>query len=175
MKKLIDKLVIAAVFIGLFEVAIGLATLPQIYSASAATTPNSFITPQTPNRGGVRFNQGTDGPLTYKTLYTAGANGSRCYTVLASNNDSVTHALVLTVYNAGTQYLNIEITTSATAGNVSGTPPNNLIGAFSGGLPVDQNGNPFIQLISGDTLQMEYGTALTSATFIAGYAYCVDY
>lgn len=45
--------------------------------AHAATTPNSIITVQTPNRGIVQFLQGTDTAGTYKTIYTAGANGSK--------------------------------------------------------------------------------------------------
>ena len=38
--------------------------------ADAAVTPNSDVTPQTPNNGKVQFLQGTDSAGTYKTLYT---------------------------------------------------------------------------------------------------------
>src|ERR1700727_2044141 len=56
--------------------------------AHAATTPNSVVTAQTPNRGVVQFLQGTDSAGTYKTLYTAGANGSKCNAMWSTNNDA---------------------------------------------------------------------------------------
>jgi hypothetical protein len=143
--------------------------------AFAATTPNSFVTPQAPNRGGVRFVQGIDAPLTFKTLYTAGANGSRCYAVLSTNNDSATHPLVLAIFNSGNPFILAQVTTAALAGQTAGVPPTNLIAAFAGALPVDQNGNSFIQLISGDTLQLEYATSLTASTNITGIAFCSDF
>jgi hypothetical protein len=157
------------------KIALILALLLTPISAFAATTPNSFVTPQTPNRGIVRFLQGTDAPFTFKVLYTAGANGSRCYAMMSSNNDSVTHPLVVAVFNGGVIYNSIQLTSVAVAGNSAGVPPQNLMAAFSGALPVDQNGNPFIQLISGDTLQMEYGTALTTSDYINAIAFCSDY
>ena len=73
--------------------------------AFAATTPNSFVTPQTPNRGIVRFLQGTDAPLAWKTIYTAGANGSRCYAAWSANSDTTSvHALVMAIWNGGIPY-----------------------------------------------------------------------
>ena len=47
----------------------------------------SVITPQVVNRAIVQFLQGTDVAGTYKTLYTAGANGSRCVALQSTNTD----------------------------------------------------------------------------------------
>jgi hypothetical protein len=54
-------------------------------SVRAAVTANSVITPHVVNRAIVQFLQGTDVAGTYKTLYTAGANGSRCVALLSGD------------------------------------------------------------------------------------------
>jgi hypothetical protein len=146
-------------------------------AAEAATTPNSIVTPQTPSRGVVQFLQGTDTAGTYKTLYTAGANGSRCYGMVMNNNDaSTTHLVTVQIVNAAVKYGGTALNTVLSAGFVNGTPPQPLMSSSVWpGLPVDQYGNPYVQLVSGDTIQATFGTALTTSDLIDIYASCSDF
>lgn len=146
-------------------------------SASAALSPNSYITAQTPTRGVVQFLQGTDTAGTYKTLYTAGTNGSVCNGMWANNNDaSATHLITVQIVNSSVKYGGIAITSVVSAGFVNATPAQNLMSASVWpGLPVDIYGNPYIQLASGDTIQATFATALTSADVLNIVASCADY
>jgi len=145
--------------------------------AHAAVTANSFVTPQTPNRGIMQFLQGTDVAGTYKIIYTAGANGSRCYGLITTNNDpSATHLLTIQINNGVIKYGGAALTTVSSAGFANGTPAQNLLSSSVWpGLPLDQYGNPYIQLINGDTLQATYATALTSGDVINIVASCSDF
>jgi hypothetical protein len=148
----------------------------DITVASAATTPNSFVSPQTPNRGILQFTSSSSAG-TYATLYTAGANGSRCYAAWINNNDpSATHLVTLQVVNSTTKYGGTALTTVESAGFTSGNPPQNLLtSAVWPGLPVDAYGNPYIQLISGDTLQATFATSITSSDVVNLFAVCSDF
>jgi hypothetical protein len=157
-------------------------------TAEAAVTSNNPITPQVINRGIVQFLQGTDVAGTYKTLYTAGANGSRCVAIMTTNNDgSATHLLTFQVVNSAVKYGGAAITTISSAGFANGAPAQLItkIPAYSPwipttGLPLwplpeDSDGNGYLQMISGDTLQVTFATNLTAATLINVYASCVDF
>lgn len=143
-------------------------------SAFASVTANSVITAQTPNNGKQNFVQGTDSPGTFKTIYTAGANGSRCNALVASNNDaSATHVVTIEVVNGANSYpLGTFVTTSPTSGQYNTVA---ALGTVLFGLPVDVNGNAYIQLVSGDTLKATYATALTSTDQIDMFASCSDF
>lgn len=158
--------------IGLF-----LAVLCFAVPALAAGTPNSIITAQTPNRGIVQFLQGTDSAGTYKTVYTAGTNGSKLIGLFTTNNDaSTTHLLTCQIVNGGVKYGGIAITSVSSAGFVSGTGAQNMLSsAIWPGLPVDSDGNPFLYLVSGDTVQCTYATALTSTDLINVIAVAADF
>lgn len=132
--------------------------------AQAATTPNSIVTPQTPNRGVVQFLQGTDTAGTYKTLYTAGANGSRCYGMVMNNNDvTTTHLVTVQIINSAVKYGGTALTTVLNAGFANATPPQPMsTPSVWPGLSLDQYNNPYIQLVSGDTVQATFATALTT-------------
>lgn len=146
-------------------------------SALAATTPNSFVTPQTPTRGVVRFLQGTDPAGTAKTIYTAGANGSRCYGLFMSNSDgSATHTVSSLLTNSTFTVFGASVTTTVGAGTSPTNPPQPFMTpAIWPGLPVDEYGNPYIQLASGDTLQAQFATALTAGTQITMQVTCSDF
>jgi hypothetical protein len=158
-------------------IAAAVACLVWMGVAHAATTANSFITPQTPSRGIVQFLQGTDSAGTYKTIYTAGSNGSRCFALLATNNDGTAqHLLTVQIVNGGVKYGGVALTTTLSAGFATATPPQNMMSASVWpGLPVDQYGNPYLQLNSGDTLQATFATALTSSDLINIVATCSDF
>jgi hypothetical protein len=147
----------------------------------AATTPNSIITAQTPNTGIVSFVQGTDSAGTYKLLYSAGANGSRCNGVWETNNDgSATHLVTLQVATSTTPGTGLSggmaITTASNDGFANAVPAKNLISAANWpGLPIDQYGNPYVQLKSGQALQATFATALTASDQINLMASCQDF
>ncbi len=146
-------------------------------AAMAAVTANSVVTAQTPTRGIVQFLQGTDVAGTYKTLYTAGANGSRCNAIWMTNNDAAaTHLVTVQIVNATVKYGGASLTSVSSAGFASGAPPQSLIasGVWTG-LPLDSDGNPYIQLVSGDTLQATFATALTASDLLNIVASCSDY
>lgn len=154
-----------------------LALLLLCSPAFAATTPNSIVTPQTVNRGIVQFLQGTDSAGTYKTLYTSGANGSRCYAMWMNNNDgSATHLVTVQIVNGGVKYGGTALTTVSSAGFANGTPAQSLMTpSVWPGLPLDPNGNPYIQLISGDTIQATFATTLTASDLINIVVICADF
>lgn len=154
--------------------------IPLLFLASAAfaaVTANSVVTAQTPNRGVVQFLQGTDSAGTYKTLYTAGTNGSKVSAIWMSNNDaSATHLVTCQIVNTTVKYGGVALTTVVSAGFVSGTAPQNLLTpAIWAGLPIDGNGNPYLTMISGDTLQCTFATAITASDVININAITSDY
>jgi hypothetical protein len=146
-------------------------------SAMAAVTPNSIVTAQTPSRGIVQFLQPTDSAGTYKTLYTAGTNGSKCFGMWTTNNDpSATHLLTVQVVNGGVKFGGTALTTVSSAGFVNGTGAQVLMSpAVWPGLPLDSDGNPFLALASGDTIQATFATALTATDLINLFVTCVDF
>lgn len=150
----------------------------SICQSMAAVTPNSVVTTQTPNRGLVQF---TTTPGTYKTLYTAGANGSKCWGMFMTNSDpTTTHLVTIQVFNGGTAYGGTAVTTVLSAGFATGVAPQAITGVGPTGvnnwpgLPLDSDGNPYIALISGDTIQATYASAFTSGV-INLYVTCADY
>lgn len=143
----------------------------------AAVTPNSFVAPQTPNRGIVQFLQGTDVAGTYKTLYTSSANGSRCYSMFLTSTDPSPHLVTIQLVNSAVKYGGVALTTGSTSpGFLSAAPAlTPMSQANWPGLPLDANGNNYIQMISGDTLQATYATNLQNNTVINLVATCADF
>lgn len=158
-----------------------LSFLLYVFGASVAMagTPNSIITPQTLGNGYVSFVQGTDPAGTAKTILTAGASGARCYAGISGNTNSVTHGVIILHKSAaGQTYVGTSFTTVANAGGMSGTPvlPQSFINSVVWpGLPVDQNGNMFVQLNPGDSLQALYVTALSASSHLDIVTYCSNF
>jgi hypothetical protein len=148
--------------------------------ALAAVTPNSVVTMQAINRGQVQFLQGTDAAGTYKTIYTAGANGSRCVGLEVNNNDGTAiHLVTIQRVNGAVKFGGVALNTVLSAGFINGVPSQLIIKVPSSNpglwfLPDDSDGNSYIQMITGDSLQATYATALTTATVINILTYCGD-
>lgn len=158
------------------KITILLAIILIPIAAYAAVTPNSFVTPQGPTVALGIFLQGTDVAGTYKTMYTAGANGSRCYSISVSNNDSsATHLVLFRFAQGATQYGGASFTTALSAGFSNLNPPQDGIQAFGGTLPKDAYGNQYIQLAFGQVLQATFFTALTAGTAIWVQMACADF
>jgi hypothetical protein len=136
-------------------------------------TPNSFVTTQTPFGAGVQF-LSTDAQNAYKTLYAAGANGSRVDGLLAVSNDPGAHNVTYRVYSGASLLLTVTVNAPATAGDLNPSQP--LLGAaITPGLPVDQYGNQYLFLPPGATLQVAYNGALTGGDGLYIWAQGADY
>lgn len=133
-----------------------------------AVTANSLVTPQTPKITPQNFVQGTDAAGTYKTLYTAGSNGSKIVAINVTTDDgSASHVLTLALTRSATDYTIGAYTLPVNSGSDGSTAgvnmmtggPNTLINA----LPTDNDGQRYLFLESGDTLRMTFATALTAS------------
>lgn len=133
-----------------------------------AVTPNSAVTPQTPKITPQNFVQGTDSAGTFKTIYTAGANGSKITAIgVATDDGSATHVLSLVLTRSATNYVLGAYTLPINSGTDGATPAVNML---TGGpaslipwLPVDNDGQSYLHLESGDTLRLTFATALTAS------------
>lgn len=62
------------------------------------------------------------------------------------------------------KYGGVAVNVPTNSGFTNGTPPINLLSQANWpGLPLDSDGNPYLYLVSGDTLQCTYATALTTS------------
>lgn len=141
-----------------------------------AVTANNVVTPQTPNRGLVRFVGTTDATATLKTLYTAGTNGSDITGLWGVNAGATAHNVTLAIVNSSTTYqLNVVNLGTQAGNNGTAVPVSFLAPANWPGLPQDSNGNPLLRLVSGDTLGAEYATAQASTETISLFCVAADY
>jgi hypothetical protein len=100
-----------------------------------------------------------------QTLYTAGANGSKIMGMWASGLNSSIGNIQVSITNSAVQYNMWVVAIPITSGQAAVTPASvNLMNAVDAvGLPVDNDGNPFFHMISGDTL-----TVNAVATLVGG-------
>ena len=146
-------------------------------SLALAVTPNSIVTMQEPKVGVAQFVQGTDNAGTYKTLFTAGASGSKCNGLWSTNDDgTATHVVTIQLTRGGLRYGGVAFTTTLSQGFSPAAPALNVLNpTLWPGLPLDSDGNPYIQLQTGDSLQATYATALTAGTRISLVISCGDF
>jgi hypothetical protein len=131
-----------------------------------ATTPNSAITVQTPKVGLVQIANADASNL--KTVVTAGANGSKVSSLVVSSSDTSSRDVQWGRSRSTVFYPIATVTIPATAGQVAGTAPIDLFSpANAPGLPVDNDGQPYIFLESGDTLDIKALTTVTTAKAIS--------
>src|SRR5258708_28036057 len=130
------------------------------------------VFPQTPKITTQSFIQGTDATgKPGKTIFTAGANGSKITSIMVNTTDNTaTHLLVLYLTRGGVNYTLIYYTLPINVGGDGATAGVDLLaggpnGLFAG-LPVDNDGQRYLFLESGDTVTLTYRTALTSTKAI---------
>lgn len=136
--------------------------------------------PQAINNTVTSFIQGTDAAGTFKTIFTAGSNGSKVVAVLVNTTDgTATHVLTLQVKRSSTGYPLINYTLPINSGGDGSTAS---VDMFAGGpaglllgLPVDNDGQKYLLLKSGDTLELTFATALTSGKNIYVHVIGADF
>ena len=127
-------------------------------------SPNHLATmPYQPNVGSVAVTAAET--TTLQTVYTAGANGSKIIGIIITSNDTSNRDIeVNRVTSTPTTYQLYTVPVPLTAGTAAGVAAvNGMDPTYAKGLPVDNDGNPFIYLAIGDTLQVNAVATLTAA------------
>ncbi len=101
-----------------------------------------------------------------KTVYTAGASGSKVAALIAVSTDTSARDVQVSITN-GSSFPLGTVSVPAGAGNSSSVTSVNLLDPTRlVGLSYDSDGNPFIFLISGDTLTVSALSTVTSGKTI---------
>jgi len=113
---------------------------------------------------------------TLKTLYTAGASGSRVENIIISSTDTSLRDLVFYVNVSGTDYQLCTVSCPINSGNTNAIFPLNLFQnvAFQG-LNFDPNGNRYLYLASGAVLKVKSATSVTATKVIQFFVQGGDY
>jgi len=141
-----------------------------------AVTPNSIVTPQTPNRGVLQMSTASTAGQFY-TLYTgettAGA-ASKVFGMFATNSNTLAATVSVAIVNGGVRYQAAAVTLAASAGFAVGVAPVNVMSAVNWpGLPLDNDGNPYFVAINGDTVQASIASTVSLGAGLVVNLYCV--
>jgi hypothetical protein len=153
------------------------SALALLFSASpdwAAVTANSIITTQTPKayKAQITSTAGT----TAVSLVAPGANGTKVISVVCSNTDTSGYNVTFSVLRSSTSYVLGTVAIAASAGNLAGTPPVNILNATNlPGIPLDSDSNPYLFLEPTDTLQMANGSTITAGKVISCHTVAADF
>lgn len=113
---------------------------------------------------------------TLKTLYTAGANGSRIDNINVASTDTAARDLGFYVTVAGTDYLLFTLACPLNSGNTNAINP---LAVFAHvvfqGFNFDPNGNRYINLATGAVLKVKALTTVTAAKAIQFFVQGGDY
>lgn len=102
-----------------------------------------------------------------KTVYTAGASGSKITSLMASSTDTAARDVAISITNGGTSYVIGVVAVPIGAGTSSGVNSVNMLNLSNmPGLPVDSDGQPYLLLVFGDTLTLSALTSVTAAKTI---------
>lgn len=86
---------------------------------------------------------------------SAGANGTKVVAMMATSSDTVSHVVQIYLLRSATAYLLGATTIAALSGTSSAAPTVNMLDpTIVCGLPVDNDGQHYFFLKSGDTLQV---------------------
>jgi hypothetical protein len=101
-----------------------------------------------------------------KTVLVAGAAATKVASLLASSTDTSARVLTVSILRSAVNYVLGAMTVPITAGTDGVTATTNLLSLIPG-LPVDNDGQPYVFLAVGDTLQVSSGTTVTAAKAIS--------
>ena len=102
---------------------------------------------------------------TAKTVVTAGASASKVVSLTATSDDT-SRIVKIAIVRSAVVYTIGTTTIAATAGTDGVTNSANLLTSIPG-LPLDNDGQPYIQVQSGDTLTAAVTVAVTAAKTIS--------
>ncbi len=104
------------------------------------------------------------------TAFTAGSNGAKVVAVLANSNDTVARIVTLSLTRSATAYTIGSYSVPAVSGTDGVTAGVDLLNGGPAtlipGLPVDNDGQKYIFMESGDTLTVAATTTITSGKTI---------
>lgn len=111
-----------------------------------------------------------------KTLLTAGASGTKVTGINIASSDTSARIVSIYITRGGTDYNLITVSIPAGAGNDS----TGALAAIEGfllmaGLPVDNDGQKYLLLKSGDTLRANSATTVTAARKIDFVVIAADF
>lgn len=121
---------------------------------------------------------------TAKTLFTPGSAGSKIVAITAFSSDSAARDLRINLNRSATNYPLTTVAIPINAGNTNAIPPvavlqttqsGGTIAAPSGALPIDQDGQVYFFLQTGDLLTCAPLVAVTAATQITVHAWGCDF
>lgn len=159
----------------LFACAALIGLIDLISPASSQTVFNSYAAPTQVNPKAVSLTGTPGSPV---TLYTGGARGSKCWGGMLNHNDQgTTHLVTFSRTLSGTAVSYASYTTAiGLAGNVLSTPVNIMQTPIIPAIfPVDQYGNMYFILKSGDLWQVNWATAVTGGDSIGITVECADF
>lgn len=119
-----------------------------VFVQSPMTTPMSFVN--------------ADG-TSKKTLYTAGSNGSKVVRINATTTDTSNNTVQLWLTRSSTSYLIGTAVVTTLAGTNGTQATQDLIPSSLITLPTDNDGQRYLFVQSGDTLQASVTVAVTAA------------
>jgi hypothetical protein len=135
-------------------------------------TSNSLILPQKV-RGGYGTLNPADG-TNLITIMAAGANGTKVVGFACTSYDSVLRTLRFYVQHPGGNFCLGAGDITPYSGLQNGTPHLNAMRQMAG-LPLDNDGQPYILLEAGDNLQFLSTAAVSAGGFIQSYAWGADF
>lgn len=110
---------------------------------------------------------------TAKTLVTAGTNGTKVTGIIATSDDT-SRIVKLAIVRSAVVYVIGTTTIAANAGNDGTTASTNMLTSIPG-LPVDNDGQPYLFMSSGDTLTAAVTVTVTAAKTISLTAVVGDF
>jgi hypothetical protein len=110
------------------------------------------------------------------TVITAGGSGSKVVSLTVSSTDTTNRDIQVSVVRGGITYVLTTTTVPLTSGFAAGIAPVDLLALFPiGSLPVDNDGESYLFLESGDTLVVNSLTTVTAAKVISAVAVYGDF
>jgi len=96
-------------------------------------------------------------------VIVSSTNGTKIESIIATSNDTIDHALTISMNIGGVNYLMANVNIPANSGSIVGTPPVNVLGnvAFSG-LPSDPAGNRYIYVANNGSITVSSNSAISS-------------
>jgi len=133
-----------------------------------ALTQNKIVTVQTPKCTPARIIDSDSTNLV--TLFTAGADGSKIQAIMATTDETVARTLKLWLTRSSVDYLLGAVSIPIGAGNTGSVAGVDVLrggpSVLRKGLPIDNTGQPYLQLESGDTLRANVTSTVTLGKII---------